>query len=166
MNYELRDAYLDGVRARLVAAGYTVWSGAGPGVGESMTYHRRKAEVSKFALVDTFCVVQCQGRDVTPSDYADFSGSVFDFAVENKSWLPRGLFGLAIAHAVMVTGVAAPPVTRSVEAFSPKHWASTEFPALVELEAGRVHCSTATPLWGGAYYNGFRAQVKELFEPR
>jgi hypothetical protein len=166
MNDELRDGYLSEVGARLASAGYEPWSGNAPGVGESRIYHRRKAQVARLALVDTFCVVRCQDEEVTVSDFTDLSGSAFAFAIANKSWLPRGLLGMAIAHGVMVTGKATPALAKAVETYAPRHWASMEFPVLVELDAKQLRYFGGTPVWGAAYYRGLRTQTKDLFGPK
>jgi hypothetical protein len=42
-----------------------------------------------------------------------------------------------------------------------KHWAAAEIPVAYDHRQGRLCIFEKTPLWGGAYYKGFRNKIDE-----
>lgn len=66
------------------------------------SFRRRKFSITKFGMVDTFCVVKCVAENLTIDFLGSFSKQVFDFALKNKIWIPRGLGGMAIAYPLLV----------------------------------------------------------------
>jgi hypothetical protein len=47
----------------------------------------------------------------------------------------------------------------------PKHWASAEIPVVFNLRSKELYFFEKTPLWGSAYYDGFRKMIKRLLAP-
>ena len=158
------DRYLQDVLARLRADGYNEWNMPTPDLGDVLVFHRRKAEFSKLSLVDSFCVISTR-QHVTPDEFTVFSDAVYEFAITNKSWAPRGFGGMAVAHAVVITARPGLNLIETAKTYVPKHWASTEFPVLVDLARREIHHFSGTQLWGAAYYRGFRQAVEKLFAP-
>jgi hypothetical protein len=165
VNIDEFDSYLDDIRSRLLADGYSQWAGSHPEMDEAAVFHRRKAEFSKLSLVDSFYAVKHQ-EQVHPNDFVTFSEAVIGMALEHKSWAPRGFGGIAVGHAVMVTTKPGPDLVEMATTYVPKHWAATEFPVLVDLGQRKLHHYGGTQLWGAAYYRGFRMAVEKLLTPR
>ena len=130
-----------------------------------LSFHKRAVALTKFALLDTFITVRFMAEaELTVENVQAFSESSFAFALANKNWLPRGLFGCAAAFPLVVTPRVTEDVSRFINAdYCPKHWASMEFPTIVELESGELHFFRATPMWGAAYYRGLRKQSESYF---
>lgn len=156
--------YLQDVRTRLQGDGYSEWTQPTPEFGEALVFHRRKIELSKLSLVDSFCVVTSRDS-IASDDFIRFSEAAYTFAMNHKSSAPRGFGGMAVAHAVVVTPKAKPAVIETATTYVPKHWAATEFPVLVELSKRKLHYFPGTRLWGASYYRGFRDTVENLFAP-
>ena len=57
------------------------------------SFRRRKFSITKFGVVDTFCVVKCLAENLTTNFLESFSKQVFEFALKNKICLPRGWGG-------------------------------------------------------------------------
>ena len=159
--------YLETLNTRLVEQGFAAFDKEPEG-GADRVWHRRKAEITKFSLVDCFaCVRYVPGAELTTDFLAQFSSASFVLALANKSWLPRGLFGMAIALPLVITDQVSDDVAAFVrESYCPKHWASQEFPAVLELGTGKLLRFEKTPAWGAAYYKGMRKGVDALFSPK
>ncbi len=133
--------------------------------GVDQVWMRRRFEITKFGLVDTFVLVRfVPGAELTTELFEEFSGAGFEFALEHKNFMPRGFGGMAIAHPLIVTDALPEPVADFVKTeYCPKHWASNEFPAIFDLGSGQLTRYEQTPAWGAAFYAGFRKQVDKLF---
>jgi hypothetical protein len=133
--------------------------------GADLSFHHRAVSFTKFALLDTFITVRFMGEEhLSPESVQAFSSESFSFAVAHKNWLPRGLFGYAAAFPLVI----APRVNDEVSNFlnvdyCPKHWASMEFPTVLDQETGKLHFFRATPMWGAAYFKGMRKQAERYF---
>lgn len=165
MDDQRLSVYLNDVQMRLAAEGFAAWPDSPIADGSVRVFHRRKAQLTKFAMVDTVVAVTANDG-ATAQDFVSYSSDVFGAALSKKHWLPRGLGAMIVAHAVVVTTKANPGVVAEAQSYAPKHWAATEFPALVELESNDLHYFGGTPMWGAAYFRGFRETAERLFGPR
>ena len=157
--------YFAALPERLAAHGFALWTGAGPGAGEWAVFHRRKVSLTKLAKVDTFAAV-CAWEPCPPSaTVRAASERVYRWARANKSKLPRGLGGLAVAYTVVVASSAPPDVAALVSTYVPRHFGSSELVAVVELDRDTVLRCEKRPLWAGAYHRGFRTELAKLFGP-
>ena len=131
--------YISNLSGRLTEKGFSNSSKKSKGGAEGV-WHRRKIELSKFSLVDTFvCVGFLPSKDLGIDKVKNFSAASFDFAIENKSWLPRGLFGMAVVFPLIVTDDVSEDVKSFItDHYCPKHWASAEFPAVLSLNTGKL----------------------------
>jgi hypothetical protein len=133
-------------------------------VGDAPVYRRRQFSITKFGLVDTFIVPTCVEGDLTSSKLSDFSSEAFNVGLANKNFLPRGFGGLAIVYPLLVVENISDDVRRFVtQDYNPKHFASFEFPAVYSLAQNGLLTLEKTPVWGAAYYGGFRDEVRRLF---
>lgn len=153
-----RAEYVETVAQRLTAEGFDRTS-ATVGDQSATVLHDRSFQPLKFGLVDTVVVV---GTAETPEEAAAFSEAAFDYGMELKSPLPRGLGGNLVVYPVLVTDA---DLGEWVDEYEPKHWSSFEFPVVVDPNAGTVDYDTATPLWGAFYYRGFRRWAEETLAP-
>lgn len=164
MSQEQFAAYLEKLGPRLEDQGFKAFEGQPEG-GADRVWHRRRVEFTKFSLVDCFvCARYVPGTGLTSEAVEQFGGASFALALANKNFLPRGLCGMAIALPLLVTDQVPGEVADFVTGtYCPKHWASQEFPAVLDQSTGKLLRYEKTPAWGGAYYKGMRKEVDSLF---
>ena len=104
-------------------------------------------------------------ENLTTALFESSSRQIFEFALKNKIWLPRGLGAGVVAYPLLVTDIVSDDVRSFVQKYCPKHYASTEFPAVVELSSKSVLYCNSTPIRGALYYRGFRKEVERLYRP-
>ncbi len=124
-------------------------------------------ELSKFGKM-TRAVLVTKSQVQEPGSVLDFSSRSTRYALDNRdSLLPRGLGGSLLAVPVLASEEFDEELKRWIQqTLAKKHWAAFEFPVLVALGEQRMYYCRKTPLWGGAYYKGFRRFVDRYLDPR
>lgn len=122
---------------------------------------RTRFELTKFGFSETFFVFR-EFEFITADALRRFSSDAFDLAKQSKTIpLPCGLFESVWCFAVAITDRVDTAATDSVRNDAPtKHWAAAEIPVVFNQPEGRLYYFEKTPLWGAAYYSGFRSQIK------
>jgi len=157
------EGYFSGLDSRLEQRGFVTLPRGPLDLPVDRTYFRRKLSITKFGVVDTFCIVKCVDANLTPSFVKSFSEQAFTFALKNKIWIPRGCGGGVVVYPLLVIDSVPDGVRSFVEGYCPKHWASNEFPVVLETSSRNLLYCRSTPLWGCAYYRGFRKEAESLF---
>src|SRR5262245_31836356 len=126
---------------------------------------RSRFELTKFGNCETFYIFK-------EFDYLDadamrrFSADAFRYAkAHKKCFLPCGLFEAVFSFAVAVAGrvrVEAERILRSE--VPPKHWAAAEMWVAYDESRGELFYLEKTPIWGAAYYAGFRKQIRRFLQ--
>lgn len=160
------DQYLQMVDYRAGAAGF-VRHGAQPEkLQPQRLFHRRNVSITKFALLDTFVLLQyLPPADLTPEVVRAIGERTFEFGLKHKSFLPRGFFGGLVVYPVILSNVVPQGVHAFMQQHAPKHWSSFEFGAVVDLSVRQLICFSGTPLWGAFYYDGFRSELHSICAP-
>lgn len=122
--------------------------------------HRCRFELSKFGMCETFFVFGNLGtcnRDAVRR----FSSTAFRYAKLARSIaLPCGFFEAVFCFSVcMVDDLDEATAAAVRNDAPPKHWAAGEIPVVYERRHNRLSYFERTPLWGAAYYSGFRKQI-------
>ncbi len=121
-------------------------------------------EVSKFGKMTRVITVTSM-ENVTTSDLVtDFSSlaTMFSFDIRG-SLLPRGFGGGLLSIPTIVSDGFGEEIKKWIgRNRPPKHWAAFEFPVLVSTVDRQIYYYKKTPLWGAAYYRGFRKFVEEV----
>ena len=119
--------------------------------------------MTKFGNVETFFVF---GEVPTPdvASIQAFSATAFQYAKAAKSFpLPCGLFEAVISYAVAIVPSLDDATAAAIRATAPKkHWAAFEVPVVCDASRGALCYFEKTPVWGAAYYRGFRAQIEKF----
>ena len=158
------DTWLAKTGEALTAAKYRLNDGVS---FESSTFRRvaykSGFQLSKLGNVETFFVF----GDVANSDPSSlklFSANAYKYArAAKRSWLPCGLFEAVICYAVAIVDVLDDATSASIKVTAPtKHWAAFEVPVVYESSRGTYCTFEQTPIWGAAYYRGFRAQIAQF----
>jgi len=94
----------------------------------------------------------------------DFSSRATQFSLENReSLLPRGFGGSLLSVPTIVSMSFSDDVKDWIgKNRPPKHFAAFEFPVLVSTADRQIYYYQKTPIWGAAYYKGFRKFVEEV----
>ena len=123
--------------------------------------HRSRFEISKFGMAENFFVF-AEIPNLTPEVLQQFSTASFKFAKANKSFpLPNGWFVATFCFSVAITMNLNPQLARHIRETAPvKHWGAFELPVIFDLANGGLYYFEKTPLWGAAYYNGFRKEIQ------
>lgn len=122
-----------------------------------------KFELSKFGVSDYFVVVK-ELTEPTLEQIRAFSNQTYVYADQQRSGkLPPGFFASYWTFSVaLVASLSAEVKTAIQHTAPPQHWASAEFPVVIDLAAGQSYYFQDTPVWGAAYFAGFRQFASEL----
>jgi len=123
--------------------------------------HRSRFEISKFGIAEYFFTF-AEIPNLNVGGLQAFSGASFQFAKANKSsGLPDGFFTATFCFAVAITMNIPAEFAQYIYSTPPiKHWSAFEMPVVFDLANGGLYYFTGTPLWGAAYYNGFRREIQ------
>jgi len=122
---------------------------------------RSRFELSKFGKMTRFMLV-AKVSGVDASMVQDYSARTTKYALDNPhTGLPRGLGRGVLSIPVLVSEDFDDEVKRWItETLAPKHWAAFEFPVLISTSLRQLYYCKKTPIWGAAYYRGFRRFVE------
>ncbi len=123
---------------------------------------------TKFGFAETFFIFR-EIYENSAEAVRIFSSQAFAYAQKNrKIHLPCGFFESVWVFPVAIMQNPSPEVISSVEENAPrKHWAAGEMPVIMNARSGALSYYRKTPIWGYAYYAGFRKQIeKYLFLER
>ena len=160
---ERYEEWLQAAHGRLAADGFSIRENVQDGgLALRMVAHRSRFELTKFGNAETFFVFAAV-QPATTVELSAFSGQAYRFAMSNRtSSLPCGLFESAWCYTVALTDALDEQAARLVaETTPPKHWASAEVPVVYDYAADELTFFRNTPLWGAAYYRGFRSSIRK-----
>ena len=119
-------------------------------------------EASKFSkMTRAFIVAFIENIDI--GTIQSFSMASTKYALDNRgSLLPRGFGGGLLSIPVIVSDDSNIDIKLWMEkTIAEKHWAAFEFPVLISLKDKKIYYCKKTPIWGAAYYRGFRKFVED-----
>lgn len=129
--------------------------------GYKYAVRRSRFELSKFGMAETFFTF-AEIPNLTPQVLQQFSGASFQFANKNRSvGLPNGFFVATFCFAVTITENLSAQTAEFVRGTTPeKHWAAFEIPVVMDLTGRSLAYFEKTPIWGAAYFAGFRREIE------
>ena len=128
-------------------------------------YKRSRVEVSKLGNVDTYCVVKYVKEGATGDYLRSFSNWAYDFAYNNRTGAPVGLFSMLVTYPLLIVEGMTGDLQEGILNYCPKHFAAAEFPSVLDLTADRLYFYPKTPVWGYAYYGNYRNESTWFFSP-
>lgn len=156
------DAWLHHIAARLHSDSFVPLNPQSyQPAGFKFAVRRTRFEIGKFGMAETFFVF-ADIPALTPQAMGGFSSAAFQLALRSKSVpLPCGLFESVWCFAVAITSDLHPQVAESIRSTTPpKHWSAGEIPVVFDAARGYLCHFEKTPVWGAAYYAGFRKQIQ------
>jgi hypothetical protein len=125
-------------------------------------FHRLEFAITKLSMLDTAVIAREYQDAPSVDEFKDFSAGSMGLARLNKFWLPVGLGSVMVCYPLAVMQTVPDELSSFVNTYAPKHFSAFEFPVIAEVGTQQLHYFTGTPLWGMAYYNGFRTEVEQL----
>lgn len=156
------NAWLGHVSQRLAANGFAPLA---PQIYQPQGYkyvvRRSRFEISKFGNAEYFFAF-AEIANLTPDILRDYSAAAFQLAINNKSFpLPCGFFEAVFCFPVVITVNLHPQMAQIIRDTAPtKHWSAFEIPVVFDLVNGGLYYFEKTPVWGAAYYAGFRRDIQ------
>lgn len=156
------ESWLNTVRSGLAAAGFVLLDGVEFDARKfSLVARRSRFELTKFGFSESFFIFE-EFDHLTTEALRTFSADAYRCAKKQRVMpLPCGLFESVWCYSVAITKAIDEPALASVRsATPPKHWESAEIPVVYDLAQAKLFYFEKTPLWGAAYYAGFRKQIE------
>ena len=156
------DSWLQGVSQKLAANGYTSLP---PEKYQAQNFKysagRSRFEITKFGMAENFFTF-AEIPNLTQQIMMQYTNAAFQFANANKKVsLPNGIFVATFSYAVAITAHLNPQLAQFVRETMPTaHWGAFELPVIFDLATGELCYYEKTPLWGAAYYRGFRKEIQ------
>jgi len=136
-----------------------------PESGADKVFRRTRVEASKFGKVD-FYVCSKHIPDITNVLLSEFSSKMFTLANRHRSGIPLGFGAMLQVFPLIITENITNELADYVKSsYCPKHFAASEFPSVIDLNSGYVYYYQSTPVWGYAYYGGYRRDSYNFFSP-
>jgi hypothetical protein len=160
----MMDTWLSSVRGRLAADGFVILEDvAFEGQTYAVVARRTRFEITKFGFSESFFIFGEFDR-LTTETFRAFSAAAYRCAkAHGVIWLPCGFFESVWCYAVAIAREVDEATLESVGSDTPpRHWASAEIPVIYDKSQGRLAYFEKTPLWGSAYYAGFRSEIQRL----
>jgi hypothetical protein len=130
-----------------------------------LVFKRSGFEASKFGKADYYCCVKYLEK-ADPESYRLFSGRMYDLAMKHRTGAPVGFGAMLVVYPLIVTENISQELYNETKLYCPKHFASNEFPSVIDQATGYVYFYEQTPLWGSAYYANFRREAYKFFSPK
>ena len=128
-------------------------------------YHKKATEITRFGNVDTYAIVKAIEDNITAETFKSFSEQAFDYASKIRKGGPLGLGSMLVVFPLVVLEKIPQDVYTFLKSYCPKHWASVEFPCILDLETSNLYYYEQTPMWGALYYPTHRKEAYRFFSP-
>jgi len=133
--------------------------------GADHVFKNSEVKPSKFGRVDTYCCIK-YFNEITPDKMIAFSTNMFNLASRHRDGLPLGFGAMLQVFPVIITDKISNEVYQAILNYCPKHFAAAEFPSVLDLSTGFLYYYKNTPIWGYAYYDGYRRDSYNYFCPK
>lgn len=128
-------------------------------------YKRSKFETSKFGTVDTYCFVKSVIENASGNVLGAYSSQAFELAAKHRTGRPLGMGAMLIVYPLLITKNITEELYIYLRNYCPSHMAAAEFPSVLDIATEYLYYYELTPMWGSAYYNGYRKETYGLYSP-
>ena len=125
-------------------------------------YHKRNFQITKFSIVDTFYMIHFADNEISIQNIKSISKRMFKIALKNKMWIPRSLGNGVFLFSVFILNNPSSEIKQFFNSYDPKHYASFEFPVLIDMASNEINFCQYTPMWGLVYYRGMRNTATKM----
>lgn len=156
--------WLESLTANLIAQNYTIKNSESyDGVTYSLAAHRGRFEITKFGYAEYFYLVS-ELHNPTLEQVKQACAKSFTYGyIHRKLQIPAGIISSCFVFQILLVDHVSTEIAEYITStIPPKHWAKMEFPVVIDLSSDKVYVCEKTPLWGAAYFGGFRKQAKAM----
>jgi len=128
-------------------------------------YRRTRVELSKFGQSNTYSFIKyAETPDV--KNFELFSRESFNYAMSLPKSIPVGLGSMVAVYPCYLVNRITKELADFVKNYLNKHYASFEFPGILDMFSKDLYYYPTTPVWGALYYNGFRKEIYNMYSPK
>ncbi len=164
---ERKEIYLSSVTRRLKTEGFDCTEEVSFGNSDFKCVAKRtKFKLSKFGFSETFFIFG-EFSSLDTNSLKNFSSKCFQYAKEARSIrLPCGFFESVWCFSVAIVDSIDAATAEAVRNAAPtKHFGAAEIPVIYDCNSNTLYYFEKTPMWGAAYYAGFRKLIQKLLAP-
>jgi len=132
--------------------------------GTDIVFKKSEMKASKFGNVKTYCCAK-YFSEINAEAFASYSTKMFDLATRHRDGAPLGFGAMLQVFPLIIADKISNDVYQKVLSYCPKHFAAAEFPSVLDLSTGYLYYYKDTPMWGYAYYDGYRRDSYRYFCP-
>jgi hypothetical protein len=137
-----------------------------PNAGFDKVFKRSRIKASKFGKVDTYCSVRYMPEGATGEELKIFSEKTYELCMRHRTGAPLGFGAMMVVYPLIIIENISKELASFIKTYCPKHFASAEFPSVLDLSTNYLYYYEETPFWGYAYYSGYRKEVYAIYSPR
>lgn len=132
--------------------------------GADKVYLRSRIEPTKFGNVSFYvCAKHIPNADANA--VRDFSSKMYSLAIRHRTGPPLGFGAMLQVFPLIITENISAELAQFIKTYCPKHFAASEFPSILDLNTNYLYYYPTTPIWGYAYYSGYRRDCFNFFSP-
>jgi hypothetical protein len=90
---------------------------------------------------------------------------MYGHASKHRAGMPLGFGAMLVVFPLIITDKISNEAYNAVMQYCPKHFAAAEFPSIFDLSTEYLYYYDKTPVWGMAYYDGYRRDTYKYFSP-
>ncbi|HEX2788705.1 MAG TPA: hypothetical protein VHP32_12480 [Ignavibacteria bacterium] len=133
-------------------------------------FRRTKFEATKFGNEAVYCFVNHVPETITYNELSQISSTNFSYAagtlMSHYNDGVRGIGSMLVVFNLFLVEKISQEQYRFSTDYCPKHFAAAEFPSVLDLSTSNIYYYQKTPVWGWAYYNGYRTRSFQFFSPQ
>ena len=164
-NFSEYHTYLNSLERKLTAKGFDIKHDINIAPYQvDLLATKTSFEATKFSKMSRTIFVTLLDK-VDIGTIQSFSTASTKYALDNRdSILPRGFGGGLLSVPIIVSDDFHTDMKLWMEkTLAEKHWAAFEFPVILSVKDKKIYYCKKTPLWGAAYYRGFRKFIEDNF---
>jgi hypothetical protein len=123
------------------------------------------ADVSKFGYDYIYVFVLYKETPPNPAEFIQFSSECFNYASKIHKGGPPGVGAHLTIFPLLIVDNITNELADTVRTYTTKHFASVEFPGILDLSSKNLYYYPDTPVWGALYYAGYRQKFYSYFSP-
>lgn len=135
-----------------------------PESGTDLVFHKSENQLSKFGKVDSYIFIK-HFSAVDANTLVQYSTKMYGHASKHRAGMPLGFGAMLVVFPLIITDKISNEAYNAVMQYCPKHFAAAEFPSIFDLSTEYLYYYDKTPVWGMAYYDGYRRDTYKYFSP-
>ena len=156
--------YLDEVEERLISQSFSRLKGI-PDDHIDFCFHKREFQLNHFGFNEIFFMFHIAPTDMKKGFLKEISKRMFQYSLKKKLWIPRSMGDGVTLYSVFIMKRTPEYLSDFIRSYNPKHYASFEYPIIVDIYNRKLHFFQGTPVWGMIYYREMRENLLNTLNP-